>query len=88
MSLLIFPVLVGKGRILRFLLGNPFMVIIGRLSFCMYLVHLMILIFDVSNIKNKEFFSSYYELDNSIICTIKSTVLGLLLSLFIEAPFM
>jgi len=49
--LFILPVLTGKGRIIRFLLGNPVMVVIGRLSFTIYLVHLIVIIYYFMNTK-------------------------------------
>jgi len=47
--LIILPVLVGKGRILRLLLANPIMVVIGRLSYCIYLIHLMLITYSIMN---------------------------------------
>jgi len=41
--LILLPSLAGKGRLIRFFLGNKIMIVLGRLSFCIYLLHILIL---------------------------------------------
>ena len=37
--LILLPSLSGKGRLIRWMIGNKIAVVLGRLSFCIYLVH-------------------------------------------------
>ena len=47
--LLILPALYGKGRLLRFIFANPIMIVFGRLSFCIYLVHIQLMAYLLEN---------------------------------------
>ena len=78
----------GKGKIVRFLLAGRFWVPWARLSFMVYLIHVLILYWFLGNTENAAYLShiGVFELLASLI--VLSNILAIPASLVFEAPFL
>jgi len=88
LNIALLPALLGKGRLLRTLLGNRLMIILGRLSFCTYLVHQVVLSFTATNTKTAIIFDHRLNFLRAIHCWGWSVVWGCVLSMMVEMPGM
>ena len=86
LMLIVFPVLVGRGRSLFAIIGAPFFAPLGRITYGAYLVHLLLFFYLVGIQQQVQ----YYTLHMVILWTLRiillSYILSLLLSLIVEAP--
>jgi len=82
----IFPALVGKGRILNLVLGHPVFNPFARTTYGAYLIHEILMLFIVLNYKTG-YYMIYSDLLFLFVCFfIVSYIFAIILSLGVEAP--
>ena len=88
LMLVMFPVLVGHGRPLLATLGAPFLAPLGRMTYGVYMIHLMIFFYLIGI----QFTAQYYSFHMVFFWTLRIIFLSYLISLFltlvVEAPIM
>ena len=85
-TLFILPSLFGKNRFFTGMLNNSFFLVMAKISFCGYLVHLMIINMATSNSKGEYIATNLdlaYDWCSSVML---STLLSIILILLIETP--
>jgi peptidoglycan/LPS O-acetylase OafA/YrhL len=83
-----FPTVLGvKGSFFRTVLDNKILSFLAKISFCTYLVHLMVIMQYISS----RTFDNYYSLLATITpflgCLVVSCFFGFLMTIFVELPF-
>ena len=86
--MVVIPTALGiKGSFFELVLNSRLLMVIARISFCTYLVHLMV-IYQVIYVQNNDF---YYDLTTLFVIYIGilvlSLLLGFLLTILVEVPF-
>lgn len=85
--MVIFPTILGyKHSFFRLILDNKLFNFIAKISFCTYLVHLMVII----QYTNSRTYDYYYSIINSfplyLGCLVVSCFFGFIMTIFIEIP--
>ena len=86
-AMVVMPSLLGiRSTFIRTLLDQPFFIFLGRISYGVYLVHGLVILY-VSNVKRYDTY--FWILDlyvNSLAVIVLSCFFGSLLTLFVELP--
>ena len=85
--MVIFPTILGcKGSFFKTLLDNTLFNFLAKISFCTYLIHLIV----ITQYTNSRTYDYYYSIPNAfplyIGCLVVSCFLGFLMTIFIEVP--
>ena len=88
LALIIFPVLVDRGRIIHAILGAPFMLPLGRMSYGVYLMHVSILYAMMGVLQVSPFYSAHMVVLWAIRIEFIAYLSSIMLTLFIESPFL
>jgi len=86
--MVVIPTALGiKRSFFELILNSKLLMLIARISFCTYLVHLMV-IYQVIYVQNNDY---YYDLRTMFVIymgiLVLSLVLGFLLTILVEVPF-
>jgi peptidoglycan/LPS O-acetylase OafA/YrhL len=86
--MVILPTALGiKRSFFELILNNKLFMFIARISFCTYLVHLMV-IYQIIYVQNTDF---YYDLRSMFVIymgiLVLSLAFGFILTIFVEVPF-
>ncbi|CAG9329041.1 unnamed protein product [Blepharisma stoltei] len=87
-SLILIPMLFGKGRVLNYILSFKYLVPLARISFSVYIIH-PIFIYLVALSRYQAFYLQDWELLYNAIATIfLSFIVGFILSMTLESPIL
>nr|XP_023019749.1 nose resistant to fluoxetine protein 6-like [Leptinotarsa decemlineata] len=78
----------GYGGIVDWFLARPIFQILGKLSYCMYLVHGLVIVYNIGNIRTRQYFSilnGFYQWCSHVIV---SVALAFVWTLAFESPLM
>lgn len=87
MLMVIFPTILGcQGSFFKTLLDNTLFNFLAKISFCTYLIHLIV----ITQYTNSRTYDYYYSIPNGfplyLGCLVVSCFLGFLMTIFIEVP--
>lgn len=85
-SWIILACILGHGGPVNALLSTPPMVILGRLTYGIYLTHAAIQLVDVGTMRTSDYYSNFRTVEKTISDGVLATFLGACLSLFVEIP--
>ena len=85
-SLLIYPVLIGHGNLLLFLLGRPIFGIMGKLTYGVYLFHMLIYMAIALHQLQADYYSIFDRILAAIMVFSLSYIISFFLTIVVESP--
>lgn len=83
-----FPTVLGvKGSFFQILLDNKILNFMAKISFCTYLIHLMVILQYISSRTFDNYYSLLATFTPYLGCLVVSCFLGFLMTIFVEVPF-
>ncbi len=83
-----FPTILGvQGSLFRTLLDNKILNFLAKISFCTYLIHLMVILQYISSRSFDNYYSLLATFTPYLGCLVVSCFFGFLMTIFVELPF-
>ena len=87
LSMFLLPSLLGINSYVRFILDTNFFSVIAKISFCTYLVHLMVILWHVFTYEVDYYFTQDTQWSIFAFYLLASSIIGFLMTIIVEVPF-